>query len=197
MKKMLTALLAAAVAGALFIAAPLTAAPKGTENFNKSFATQAQDCGDGNELLIWAPAKLWPPNHKYYEDIHGLATSQSDGQIVLTTIGTHNQYVDGAEMNGSGNTTNDLTVTDDQAGVTPSDDDTQITAVESSSGQVQTDWAARAERSGRDLDGRAYSLYANAEFPDGGSCEVDVEFIVPHDMRPSNRGTQYDGVEQG
>lgn len=190
MKKMLTALLAAAVAGALFIAAPLTAAPPDT-NHNNSDVTYAEGCGDGNELLIRAPENLWPPNHKYFEDIYARATGADGEKITVETRGVHDQYDEdtGIEQNGSGNTADDFTVSDEDAGFVQDSGDTsdpQIVAIEPGESSVQTDWRARAERSGRDQTGRTYTLQALAEFQDG-MCDLTVQFLVPHDMRPSNR----------
>lgn len=209
MKKMLTALLAAAVAGALFVAAPLTASPPGTENFNKTFAHEFP-CDNGNQLAIYSPDKLWPPNHKYYEDIYVVATDANDGQVTLVTTGSHDQYVEGdsgiEEQNGAGNTADDIVVDDEQASVVQeSNEDSgfpQIVATEADNGSntdqgsVRTDWDARSERSGRDQTGRSYTLTADATFSDGSSCAGDVTMVVPHDMRPANRGTDHD-EEQG
>jgi hypothetical protein len=191
MKQMLTALLAAAVAGALFIASPLGAMPKGTENYNKSFDTAATGCGDGNSMSVHAPTKLWPPNHKYYEDFFATATDAQGEEIILTTKGVHDQYAEGTaeEQNGAGNTTRDIYVDDDEADlVTSSDEDAdpQVVAVETADGTVQTDWAVRAERSGQDQTGRTYTFDAMADFTDG-ECALQLLIVVPHDMRPSNR----------
>ena len=190
MKKMLTALLAAAVAGALFISSPLGAAPKGTENYNKSFDTAAQDCGEGNSMSVHAPVKLWPPNHKYYEDFYATATDADGEQVTLTTKGVHDQYADdGTEMNGAGNTTRDIYVDDHEADwvqTNENQNDPQIVAIESAPSTVTTDWAVRAERSGRDQTGRTYTFDALADFTDG-ECDITVLITVPHDMRPSNR----------
>ena len=190
MKKMLTAMLAAAVAGALFIAAPLVAAPPGTENYNKS-GVVVYDC-EGGSLTFTAPSDLWPPNHKYYEDISVLATSDDpEEELVLTTTGTHDQYDadTGVEQNGAGNTADDITVDDDEAAVIQENSDSsdpQIVAVENGTGTVLTDWQARAERSGRDQTGRVYTLSGDTEFS-GQPCSFEVTMTVPHDMRPSNR----------
>jgi hypothetical protein len=191
MKKMLTALLAAAVAGALFIASPLGAAPKGTEDYNKSeLRATATDCEDGNSLTLVGPEKLWPPNHKYYDgDLYVLAVGDEDEDIALTTTGTHNQYDadTGAEMNGSGNTADDITTNDADADPTPNSTEAQPAALENGVGEVQTDWLVRAERSGRVKEGREYTLSGSATFEDGDTCNVSYTFLVPHDMRISNR----------
>ena len=191
MKKMLTALLAAAVAGALFISAPLVAMPKGTENYNKSAlrATSA-DCDTDNSLTLVGPEKLWPPNHKYYDgELYVLAVGDANETIDLTTRGTHNQYESdtGAEMNGSGNTADDITTNDPDADPTSESTDAQPVALEPGTGRVQTDWLVRAERSGRVKEGREYTLSGTAVFGDGDTCNVSYKFLVPHDMRISNR----------
>ena len=191
MKRFLTALLAAAVAGTLFVAAPLGAAPKGTENYNKSFDTAATDCDEGHELVIHAPTKLWPPNHKYFEDVYVIASSDDSSEAIeLTTSGVHDQYgEDGTEMNGAGNTTRDIYVDDEDADKVQTNEDQadpQVVAFEEGAGSVRTDWAVRAERSGQDQTGRVYTLSAMALIGDD-ECSVSVDMTVPHDMRPSNR----------
>lgn len=196
MKRFITALLAAAVAGALFVASPLVAAPKGTEHFNQNTERDSgQECGEGNTLAISAPTKLWPPNHKYFEGLYVVARDADGGEIDLTTTGTHDQYDadTGTEMNGSGNTADDMAVTDDEAEVTSAENDPQPVANELGTEEVQTDWAARAERSGRDKTGRTYTLSGTAIFEDG-ECTWSWNFEVPHDMRPANRE---DNVQQG
>jgi hypothetical protein len=190
MKKMLTALLAAAVAGALFISSPLGAAAKGTENYNKSeLRATSTNCENGNSLTLVGPEKLWPPNHKYYEgDLYILADGDEGEEITLTTTGTHNQYDadTGTEMNGSGNTADDITVNDDDAELTTEPGDPQPAALEEGTSAVKTDWDVRAERSGQMKEGRTYTLSGTATFEDG-SCDVSYSFLVPHDMRKSTR----------
>lgn len=180
---------------ALAIVVPGTALPPGTEGYNQSDGTtaedQGEDCGPGNSLTLRHPDNLWPPNHKYYDDLHALAEDEEGGMISLESHGYHDQYdSDGVEDNGSGNTGDDITPDDEDASVMENSTDEgypQPVATESDDGSVQTDWRARAERSGRDQDGREYTFGASAEFADG-SCSVEVTFTVPHDMRASNRG---------
>ena len=194
MKRFITALLAAAVAGALFVASPLVAAPKGT-SYNKS-ADHITACGESGSINIFAPDKMWPPNHKYVEDLAITATDANGGQVDLMTTGTHNQYVDGdnglEEQNGAGNTADDITSDDAEATIVESNDENSgfpnVVATEGSpDGEVVTDWKARAERSGRDQAGRVYTLTADAKFSDGQTCSASLTMTVPHDMRPSNR----------
>ena len=194
MKRFITALLAAAVAGALFVASPLIAMPKGTEEFNKSQTTFDDTCDENaeNKLSITAPEKLWPPNHKYFEDVFVTAQGADGEAITLTTTGYHDQYLEGEEeMNGAGNTDADIAVDDEDSKYVQSTDgdgdgSPQVLAVEPGEGTVVTDWAVRAERAGRELDGRLYTLEATAQF-EGESCSMSVDMLVPHDMRKSNR----------
>jgi hypothetical protein len=193
MKRFLTAVLASAVAGALFVASPLIAAPKGTNHNNSSDQPGTCDGGSGNSLTLRAPEKLWPPNHKYFEDINVLAVGQPDESINLTTTGSHEQYVEGdsglEEQNGSGNTADDITTNEEGLMGSPGEQDgyPAVVADEMGTESVQTFWKARAERSGRDQTGREYKLSALAEFGDGGTCSGTVTITVPHDMRPSRR----------
>ena len=195
MKRFITGLLAAAVAGALFVASPLVAAPKGQiGSYNKS-VDHITACGESGSINIFAPDKMWPPNHKYVEDLFISATDADGGEVSLTSTGTHDQYVEGdsglEEQNGAGNTGDDITSDDEKATVVQSTDENSgfpnIVATESDTGTVITDWKARAERSGRDQTGRYYTFTAEAKFSDGQTCSADLTVIVPHDMRPTNR----------
>lgn len=188
MKRFAAGLLAAAVVGALFVASPLVALPKGTENYNHSAVRDTgENCGPGNAVDLVAPEKVWPPNHKYYDgELHVVATDEQNQMITLATTGTHDQYDGDIEDNGAGHTADDITVIDEDADVTTDPGDAQPAAVEENTGEVQTDWAARAERSGRFKEGRTYTFSGIAEFTDG-SCAVTFDFNVPHDMRASER----------
>ena len=190
MKRTVMALFSAAVAAALLVAGPLGAAPKGTEHYNDSRTVPGTCTGDDTMTVI-APTKLWPPNHKYYEDIHVIVTDGSGDSVELLTTGTHNQYDGDTETNGSGHTADDITVNpaDKGARITSAEDAAQVAATESAPGSVTTDWMARAERAGRDetKSGRLYTLTADSTSSDRDTCSADVTFTVPHDMRPSNR----------
>jgi hypothetical protein len=180
-------ILAAGAAGAFALALPLNALPKGVrDTYNKSGDTVVQ-CGD-NKLTFHAPSALWPPNHKYYEDITVTYTDADGSAVTLTSDGTHNNYDEdtGAETNGSGNTADDIRSDDAEAMGTPESTDQRPVVSESGNGTVTTDWDARAERSGRIKEGRTYTLHAIGN-SDGTNCEGSVLMRVPHDMRPSNR----------
>ena len=179
---------AAGAVGALALAAPLVAMPKGTDEFNNSSQrADATNCGNGNSLYITYPAKLWPPNHKYYEDIHVVANDTDGNTITLLSTGTHDQYTGTDEENGSGNTLNDARVADGEGGgADPSGTATVPAWSETGNGHVDTQWWVRAERSGREVAGRTYTISGTATFTDG-SCSISAKILVPHDMRPSNR----------
>lgn len=191
MKRFVSAVLAAAVGGALFVASPLIAAPRGTENYNKSEPTAGTCSDSGDSISIVAPTKLWPPNHKYYEDIHVTVVDDDAQTVSVTTTGTHNQYDGDTEMNGSGHTADDIRVNPDDTGAsrTSAEGAPEFVATESSTQTVTTDWVARAERAGRDPenDGRVYTLSAESRGTNGDTCSHEVTFTVPHDMRPTNR----------
>lgn len=190
MKRILALLFAAAVAGALLVAGPLGAAPKGTEHYNTSKSV-AGTCEGDDTMTVIAPEKLWPPNHKYFEDIHVVVTDASGDRVDLVTTGTHNQYDGDTETNGAGHTADDMTVNpaDEGARITSAGGTSQVVAEEGAARTVTTDWMARAERAGRDetKSGRVYTLTADSRSSDGDVCSADVTFTVPHDMRPSNR----------
>lgn len=189
MNRRIVAVAAAGTAAAFALALPLSALPKGTEHYNKSGDTVIT-CGE-NKLTFHAPSDLWPPNHKYYDDITVTYTDPDGGTVTLTTDGTHDGYDGdtGAETNGSGNTADDIRSDDTTATDGPDSTSTHPVAVENDSdGSVTTDWDARAERSGRIKEGRNYTLHAIGESSDGDApCEGSVVMHVPHDMRKSNR----------
>lgn len=188
MNRRIATILAAGAAGAFALALPLSALPKEVrDTYNKSGDTTVE-CGD-NELVFHAPADLWPPNHKYYDDITVTYTDAEGDSVTLTSDGTHDGYDGdtGTETNGSGNTGDDITSDDAEATDGPDSTSTHPVAVESGDGTVTTDWDARAERSGRIKEGRNYTLHAIGESSDGDSCEGSVVMHVPHDMRKSNR----------
>src|SRR3954468_8623489 len=179
--------LAAVTVGALALGAPLAAMPKGTDEFNNNSHASATGCGNNNSLDVYYPAKLWPPNHKYYEDIHVIATDGDNNNADLRTTGTHDQYQGDVEQNGAGHTADDIRVAEGENGQADGSSTATTPAWdEMGTGSVDTNWWARAERSGQDTTGRTYTLTGNATFSDG-SCSISVNIVVPHDMRPSNR----------
>ncbi|HVF12418.1 MAG TPA: hypothetical protein VNA87_04960 [Actinomycetota bacterium] len=143
----------------------------------------------GRTISYAGPAKLWPPNHKFYPNPIGIVASSTDrtDRVTLDTEAGHDQAAeDGTgEMNGSGNTGPDRT-----SG--PADkqepDISPIVANATGTGTAQiTNFKVRVERSGQDKTGRTYWIDAVATF-DGEHCLPETfNIIVPHDMRPANR----------
>lgn len=187
MNRRIATIIAAGTAGAFAFALPLTALPKGTEHYNKSGSTTIE-CGE-NKLIFHAPSDLWPPNHKYYEDVWVRYIDAEGDEVTLTSDGTHDGYDGdtGDEVNGSGNTADDIRSDDAEAVDGPDSTETHPVAVETGTGTVTTDWDVRAERSGRIKEGRTYTLHAIGESSDGDTCDGAVTMRVPHDMRKSNR----------
>ena len=189
MNRRIATIIAAGAAGAFAFASSGMALPKGVrDTYNKSGDT-TYTCGD-NKLVFHAPSDLWPPNHKYYEDITVTYTDGEGDTVDLTSDGTHDQYDEASdtheEAKGSGNTADDITSDDQQATVDKSDPN-QPVATESGQGSVTTDWDARAERAGTIKEGRTYTLHAIGTSSDGDTCEGAVQMRVPHDMSPKNR----------
>ena len=182
-------LIAAGAAGALALAAPIAAAPPGTDYNNPH--EQPVECDNGLSVVYEGPSSMWPPNHKY-QAFSVTGTDELGTKVTLTTTGTHDQYdgdTEDTENNGSGHTADDITVTDDDASVTTEENDAQPAASESSdSGTVTTDWAARSERSGRLKEGRSYTVTGTVTDATGvRECMGSWTIVVPHDQRPANR----------
>ena len=135
------------------------------------------ECGDGEggHTVTWTPTTVWPPNHKYQDVTITYTDSSEDHQLTLAaTSATHDQYdAEGNELNGAGNTDEDVVLPADAA-----------TGTESVSVIVR----ARGERSGRDKTGRVYTVdyTANSVNADGetdNTCDGQITVTVPHDCR--------------
>jgi hypothetical protein len=136
------------------------------------------------------PLELWPPNHKYDQGtLTVTAVDPEDGVNVVFTAG-HDQFVTDAEsgqaveMNGSGNTSDDITPAAGELNGT---------------GVVSQVFDIRSERSGRALEGRTYTIEGTATFTDdlpapdgsarevtGTSCDFAFYITVPHDQGQGN-----------
>lgn len=157
---------------------------------------QSIECKAGNgdtvgTVIYNGPLKMWPPNHKYQDiSIVAEATDPDDG-VELFTAGTHDEYTEEGEMNGTGNT---------------GDDVSPATANSSGTGSATTEHSLRSERSGRGV-GRTYTLDWDVIFTDDdgdddygtvycGSADLNEDgeppidahadaflVFVPHDMR--------------
>lgn len=136
-------------------------------------------CNDGE--VTWDPTTIWPPNHKmqtvnigYTSGEDDLAYDSSSIQIDLIT---HDQFLeDGTELNGSGNTGPDWSLVHTPG--TGAEGETVTTSAE-----------VRQERSGREQDGRTYTITVTCSDYDSNtgllreSDSVDLTVAVPHDQR--------------
>jgi hypothetical protein len=151
-----------------------------------------QECVDdatghkAGDITYTGPLSMWPPNHKYEGATLTATAVDPEDAVNMTFTATHNQYLpDGSELNGSGNTANDITP---QAG------SVEGTGVASQAFQI------RSERSGREQEGRVYTISGTATFTDdltpdgssrtitGTSCDFEFTITVPHDQGHGNKG---------
>lgn len=192
MHRTVRTMLALAITLAAIAAPAASARPgaqgKGHPNRFPSDHTETVSCedADGNPvgtITYVGPQKLWPPNHKYADATVTATDEDPDDMVSLTTTGTHDQFdSEGAELVGSGNTDNDI-------------EPAAQTEV-SGTGSASQSFTVRSERSGTRLEGRTYTITADAMFSDsdgdGSSeemsmCHAEFQIVVPHDMRPANR----------
>jgi len=129
--------------------------------------TQTVNCTGGKIEFTGSPT-LWPPNHKYRTyDIVATATIPAD-MVNLTSTVSSDEVIDGEELNGAGNTTDD---------VKPNP------GMDSGTGSAEVVQQVRGERSGRG-DGRTYTFKVMATFGMGAlPCNATFTVTVPHDQR--------------
>ena len=118
----------------------------------------------------------WPPNHKYRPMAITAVEEDSDDSITLNSTGSHDQFIAGEELNGSGNTA----YTSD---VDP------MTITKTDTGTVTTTQNFRGERSGRDKTGRTYFFDTFVTYENDlgmmETCDPPKEAFtafVPHDQ---------------
>lgn len=136
----------------------------GTGGKREVTKTQTAPCGEGREIRFTAPEELWPPNHKY-RDVAIIADGNDDDMVTVEVMGMHDEVVDGEELNGSGNT---------------GDDVSPAAATDMGTGSAETAHQIRGERSGRG-DGRTYTFDVLATF-DEEDCPAQFTAFVPHDQ---------------
>jgi hypothetical protein len=174
---------------ALVSGAFATVAFAGGDNPKEERGTTTQECDDdvlGNvgDITYSGPLSLWPPNHKYDQGTLTATANDAEDTVNIVFTATHDQFVTDAEsgqvseMNGTGNTTNDIS---------PAAGD--ITGT----GTVSQVFDIRSERSGRALEGRTYTIDGTATYTDdlvadgsssplGTSCDFTFTIVVPHDQ---------------
>ena len=181
MNRRVAGLLAATSVGALAFATPGLA---GSEFKNKyDSATLTRDCGDGDTVAYFGPAKLWPPNHK----LQDVTVTATDGESANPTDAVSNETT---------LTLADITPEDVAGGDGGPNHDPDVffpngpaaTGDPSATVPLQL----RSERSGKG-EGRTYTIHWAATFdganPAGNSCtsmdedQSPFTVFVPHDMR--------------
>ena len=176
-----------AAAIALLVAA---AGPALAASGNSTSKVQTADCINATTGLkegtftYNGPDMSWPPNHKYVALTITLTDEDAEpatDEATVTVTGTHDQYLaDGTEMNGAGNT----------------DDDVVVGAPGKGTPTATTTAQFRSERSGHKgtgedpWAGRTYTFTANGTTDNGTATCQPVQFTatVPHDQ--GNHGTK-------
>lgn len=188
------ATLLTAVVAASAIAVPAIAGPGFNNKYQETEHTFVCTDSMGNEvgeITYGGPLKMWPPNHKYQDVTITATATDPDDNVDLSTAGSHDEIIDGEELNGAGNTDNDVS---------------PAMASDAGTGSAVTEHALRSERSGRG-DGRTYTLDWDVIFTDSdadggyveafcGSADLNEDgeppvdarqdsfrVEVPHDMR--------------
>jgi hypothetical protein len=165
-------MLAALAALAMAVVATSTAAAQPAKD---SGGPITQDCGEGNTVTFSGPTYLWPPNHKYRAISFTADDNDTDvlDGVMLATEGTHEEFVDGEELNGTGNT---------------GDDVSPMAATGSGDGTATTNHSVRGERAGGG-DGRTYTFTYEATFDNPAPADTTVTpcvgsftIAVPHDQ---------------
>lgn len=185
---------------ALVTGAMATVAFAGGDNPKEVRGSETQECDDdtlainvGDETYA-GPLELWPPNHKYDQGTLTVTANDAEDAVNVVFTATHDQFITDAEsgqaveMNGSGNTGDDITPPAGELNGT---------------GVVSQVFDIRSERSGRVLEGRTYTIEGTATFTDdlvadgsarpltGTSCDFAFHITVPHDQ--GNHGTKDEG----
>jgi hypothetical protein len=166
----------AAVVAVGFTAALGVAAP-GFAGGNKYGAVEASaDCGSGDTVDWVGPITLWPPNHKFVDEVV-VANGSTDTEQVTITI--HPVVTDAVGGDGGAEHDPDFTYATGNNMAT-------------GTGTATENFALRSERSGRG-EGRTYTINWEATFDNGmKSCTSEDDgqdpFVVavPHDMRDKN-----------
>lgn len=137
--------------------------------------------GVAGTVTYVGPTELWPPNHKYVPaTVTWTDEDEGDNLSAVFTAG-HDQFIDGQEINGAGNTDNDIT---------------PAAGMPSGTGSFSQEFLIRGERSGRVKEGRDYTISGTVMFTDsdtdassnplGSSCDFSFTIHVPHDMGNGN-----------
>lgn len=147
--------------------------PKATKKVVTVDCVNALTGQDEGSITYDGPDSVWPPNHKYVSA--NITVTDEDAEpatddATVAASGSHDQVLaDGSELNGSGNTDPATDVVPGAGAGKPS---------------AATTISFRAERSGREADGRTYTFTVNGTTDSGlTECEpVTFTATVPHDQ---------------
>jgi hypothetical protein len=128
------------------------------------------------------PTELWPPNHKYVPATITWTDEDAGDEVMVDFMAGHDQFLpDGEEINGAGNTDNDIT---------------PAMGAPTETGEVVQEFQIRSERSGRVQEGRNYTIsgvvtfgnnnVADPEPATSQTCEFSFTIHVPHDQGNGN-----------
>ncbi|MGH2755212.1 MAG: hypothetical protein ACRDLB_12390 [Actinomycetota bacterium] len=176
----------------LMAASAIIVAGFSTPGVAKRFAqteTLTQECTNAlgmatGSVVYEGPTELWPPNHKYVPATVTFIDEDSDpaagDDLMAEFMAGHDQIIDGEEINGAGNTDEDIT---------------PAVGMPSGTGTVVQDFLIRGERSGRVKEGRNYTIAGAVEFSDSNmnassvdteACMFSFTIHVPHDQGNGN-----------
>jgi hypothetical protein len=142
---------------------------------------QTVECDNG-DVTFEGPERMWPPNHKLFPASLTFSPGEDGNPYSYMAETAHNQVEDDMELNGSGNTPweSDFAFVDD-------DGSTQTMIAGMDEGDRIFPMQVRAERSGRDKDGRTYTLRGMVTFGENGMpCDFEFSVHVPHDQGQRN-----------
>lgn len=148
---------------------------------SKIVRTCPQDDGSPAGTITFEGATaLWPPNHKMVPVQITWADEDAQDSLGVVWRAAHDQFAeDGSELQGSGNTSDDIT-----PATQPGD---RLTGT----GSITQPFQVRAERSGTRGEGRTYTIAGTAFFSDSDndgssedvtSCDFSFDIVVPHDQ---------------
>ena len=181
MRKYLTIGVAGALGVAVLSGSAIAGQDMVTDAKNKfPKGSDVRDCDEpmagvdvGSDTIVFHGADtLWPPNHKYRTvEISAVGDSATEDTRLRTTVASDQPDND----IGDGNTSDDATPSSVES--TDADDgETDGTAGPNTH-------LLRAERAGPIMDGRTYTIVANATFDNGtDQCMETFVVTVPHDM---------------
>lgn len=171
-----TRLILAALMALLLIPTATGAAPEGSRGDRTTEQETTTTC-DGGTVTFAGPDEIWPPNHKLLPASLTFTPDDMAMMYQYTAMAGHDQVIDGEEMNGSGNTPFET----DFAFVGEDGTTTQVIAGMGTE-ELTFPMQVRAERSGRDLTGRTYTVMGEVTYGMNMPCMFAFTILVPHDQ---------------